>query len=376
MQPRVILCILAGVLPLFAAGDTATAVSVKAPEVKIPDETAPPGGMVQMKLMVTEPTPIISGKIFFPFDAAVFDGVSGINLLNPTGDVNGVAIIQGNRVAIRYSSTTGTTGTDYPIMTIALPIRSGAAPGQKTQFALDPTSAWLLDLLGVVSPTPIPPATVTVGGTVSITNVTPGGGVLNPGAIFTIHGVGFQPQTRVGLNEIKASSIEVLSPQEIRVTVAETVQLTGQKIQVLNPDGSQDVYFSYMRGNPLGTSAQPLLAAALPIFSAQSFSQATFGPMVSGVPGLFYGLAMQNQNLDPVDITVEMHSLSGTLLGSSTFTLPAGRSIARELSEWAPFPAPGGFVRVTASAPVQMFGLLGDTNLDTMVPFRPLSVIP
>jgi hypothetical protein len=310
------------------------------------------------------------------FDEAVFDGVRGISLFNPTGDVSGVAMVQGNQVQIRYSSTTGPTGTDYPIMTIALAIRSGAAPGHKTQFALDPASAWLLHLFGVASLKPIPPATVTVGGTVSITNVTPGGGVLSPGAVFTIHGVGFQPHTQVQLNAIKASSIEVLSPQEIRVTVAETVQLTGKKIQVVNPDGSQDVYFSYMRGIPLGASAQPLLAAALPIFSAQSYTQATFGPLVSGVPGVFNGLAMQNQNPGPADITVEMHSFSGRLLGRSTFTLPAGMRIARELSEWAPFPPPGGFVRVTASAPVQMFGLLGDTNSGTIVPFRALSAIP
>ena len=251
---------------------------------------------------------------------------------NLTGDVSGVAIVQGNQVQIRYSSTTGPTGTDYPIMTIALAIRSGAAPGHKTQFALDPASAWLLNLLGVASLKPIPPATITVGGTVSISNVTPGGGVLNPGAVFTIHGVGFQPHTQVQLNAIKASSIEVLSPREIRVTVAETVQLTGKKIQVVNPDGSQ--------------------------------------------PGVFHGLAMQNQNQGPADITVEMHSFSGRLLGSSTFTLPAGMRIARELSECAPLPPPGGFVRVTASAPVQMFGLLGDTNSGTIVPFRPLSAIP
>jgi hypothetical protein len=32
--------------------------------------------------------------------------------------------------------------------------------------------------------------------------------------------------------------------------------------------------------------------------------------------------------------------------------------------------------RVNASAPVQIFGLLGDTNLGTMVPFRPLLAIP
>ena len=347
--------------------------SVQTLSLHIPDEVAPAGGMVQMKLLVTEPRPITSGSVGFSLDTSLFDGVYGIALFNPTGDVSGAAVQHGNQVNIQYTSTTGTSGTDYPIMSVAVGIRQDAKPGQKTQFALDPSSAWLLDLFGLVSLKPIPPATITVGGTISITDVTPGGGVMPPNSVITIHGIGFQPKTQVQLNAIKASSIQVVSPQEIDVTVAESVDLTGKKIQVVNPDGSQDSYFSYMRGKPLGTSAQPLLAATVPIFSSQTHTQAKFGPLATTGSGQFTGLAMQNQNRADVNVTVSLYSASNALIGSSTFTLPPAMRIARDLSEWVPGAAPGGYASVTASAPIQVFGLWGDTASSTVLPFRPFA---
>ena len=350
--------------------------SVQTLSLHIPNEVAPPGGMVQMKLLVTEPRPITSGSVGFSFDTSVFDGVCGIALFNPTGDVNGAAVQHGSRVDIRYTSTTGTSGTDYPIMSVAIAIRQDAIPGQKTQFALDPSSQWLLDLFGLVSLNPIPPATITVGGTISITDVTPGGGVMPPGSVITIHGIGFQPKTQVQLSAIKASSIQVVSPQEIDVTIAESVDLTGKKIQVVNPDGSQDFYFSYMRGKPLGTSAQPLLAATMPIFSSRTYTQAMFGPLATPGSGQFTGLAMQNQNQADVNITVQVYSASNALMGSSSFALPPSMKIERDLSEWVPASAPGGYVSVTASAPIQVFGLLGDTASSTVLPFRPFAATP
>src|SRR5216684_5919096 len=70
----------------------------------IPNEMAPPGGLVQMKLMVTEPTPISSGGPRFAFDASTFDSLWGIELFNPTGDVNGVATVNGSQVQVFYTT--------------------------------------------------------------------------------------------------------------------------------------------------------------------------------------------------------------------------------------------------------------------------------
>jgi hypothetical protein len=45
-----------------------------------------------MKFMVTVPTPISTGGPELSFDAGMFDGVWGIQLFCPDGDLNGVEI--------------------------------------------------------------------------------------------------------------------------------------------------------------------------------------------------------------------------------------------------------------------------------------------
>ena len=135
--------------------------------------------------------------------------------------------------------------------------------------------------------------------------------------------MGFQPKTQVQLSNIKFSSIRVVSPEEIQFTLAEATEMTGKKIQVVNPDGSQDVYYSYLRGVPVGQSKQALLASALPIFSAMKYTQAVFGPMAPP-PGQFTGLALQNPGLEPATVTVSLYSPQNVLLGTSTFVLDSG----------------------------------------------------
>ncbi len=344
----------------------------------IPNEMAPPGGLVQMKFMVTEPTPISSGKPILSFDAGIFDEVLGIELFNPTGDVNGVAILNGSQISIRYITSSGPQGTDYPIMTVALHIRPDAAVGSRTQFSLDPSSMWSLGLLGTASFRPTPPAIVTVGGSISITNVVPGGGFLPAGSLVSIQGVGFEAKTQVQLNNIKASSIRVIGPQEIQFTLAEATNMTGKKIQVVNPGGSQDTYFSYLRGIPLALSTRALLAGAVPIFSSMTYSQAVFAPMAPGTSSRFTGLALQNPGLGAADVTVALYASTNDLLGSSRISLPGGYRLMQETSELAGGAAPvfGGYVVVSASQPIQVFGFAGDDAAESVTPFTPVAARP
>src|SRR5215472_15127282 len=302
-------CALAGTLPGAGGPGPSGGGSSSGPQVSIhiPNETAPPGGVVQMKFMVTEPTPISTGGPIVDM-AGMFDGFWGIELFNPTGDVNGVAMISGSRVNVLYTTAGGNQGTDYPIMTMAMHIRPDAAPGTQTLYQLDPSSTWTLGLLGTATLKPNPPATVTVGGSINITNIVPGGGVLPAGTVVSIQGMGFQPLTQVQLNAIKFSSIQVVSPQEIQFTLAEATNMTGQKIQVVNPDGSQDTYFSYMRGIPLARSSQPLLANAVPIYSSVTHSKAVFAPVVPASNSQFTGIAVQNPNVAPASVTVGLYS--------------------------------------------------------------------
>jgi hypothetical protein len=343
----------------------------------IPSEAAPPGGVVQMKLMVTAPTPISSGGPRFALDAT-FDAVWGIELFNPAGDVNGAAVINGSQASVFYTTSSGAQGTDYPIMTVALHVRPDAVPGSQTQFSLDPSSTWVLGLLGPATLKPMTPATVTVGGTISITNVLPGGGVLPTGSVVGIHGMGFQPNTQIQLNAIKASSINVISSNEIQFTLAEATNMTGQKIQVVNPDGSQDTYFSYLRGVPLLQSARPLLQNTVPVFSTVTHSKAVFGPLGTLQTNQFSGIAIQNPSTLPADVTVSLYSAQNALLGGSTVHVPPGYRFIEETSELTNGVAPvlGSYIVVSSTQPIQTFGFIADDSQSTLSPFATIAAQP
>jgi hypothetical protein len=342
----------------------------------IPNEMAPPGGVVQMKLMVTAPTPISSGGPRFSLNA-MFDAVRGIEF-NPTGDINGAALINGSQVNVFYTTSSGAQGTDYPIMTVALHVRPDAAPGSQTQFSLDPSSTWVLGLLGPATLKPMTPATVTAGGTISITNIVPGGSVLPAGSVVSIQGVGFQNKTQVQLNAIKASSIAFISPEEIQFTLAEETNMTGQKIQVVNPDGSQDTYFCYLRGIPLLQSGQPLLQNTVPIFSPVTHSKAVFGPMGTLPANEFSGVAIQNPGIVPVDVTASLYSAQNALLGGSTIRMPPGYRFIKETSELTNGVAPplGSYIVVLSTQPVQAFGFIADESQSTLSPFAASAAQP
>jgi hypothetical protein len=222
------------------------------------------------------------------------------------------------------------------------------------------------------------PATVTVGGTISITNVVPGGGVLPAGSVVSIQGTGFQPKTQIQLNAIKASSIALIGPNEIQVTLAETTNMTGQKIQVVNPDGSQDTYFSYLRGVPLLESTRPLLQNTVPIFSSMTHSKAVYGPIGTLLANQFSGIAMQNSNIQAANVTVSLYSAQNALLGSSTLTLPSGFRLTQETSEMTSgvMPPFGSYIVVSSTEPVQSFGFIANASQSTLFPFAAAAALP
>ena len=361
--------------PSGSTGGGSCSVSSRQISLHIPDEAAPPGGVVQMKLEVTEPTPTTSGGPGIPIPNGM--DVIGIELFNPNGDVSGVAMVGPSMVRVASITSTGTQGSDYPIMTVALHLSSTISVGNKFPFTLDPSSTWTLGLLGTATVKPFPAATITVGGSISITDVIPGGGIQPAGTVIQVEGIGFQPGTQVQLSNIKASSISVVSPQEIQIILAEATQMTGKKIQVTNPDGSQDTYFSYMRGTMLGQSAQPVLAHAVPIFSAVTHSQALFAAAESLSTSEFTGIAVQNPNLSPATVTFTLFTSQNAALGSSTVVIPGGSRLMRDVSELTGVvPPPGSYLVASSDSPVQMFGFLGDTFTGTVVPYGALSSQP
>lgn len=284
----------------------------------------------------------------------------------------------GTQLTIAYVTSTGAQGSDYPIMTIALKLSPSMVVGTSEQFGLDPSSTWNLGPLGTATMKPISPATVTVGGSISITNVVPGGGILPAGTAVTIQGIGFQSGTQVQLSNVSLSSIQVIDSQNIQIVLAADTDMTGKKIQVVNPDGSQDTYFSYLRGVPLGSSSRALLSTALPIFSSVTHSEASFAAAMFANSQQFSGAAVQNQNVTPVSVTFTLFSAANSPLGTSTVVIPSGSYFMRETSELTQGVAPpsGSYLAVTASQPVEAFGFLGDDSAGTVVPMPYLASQP
>ncbi len=337
--------------------------------LKIPNEIAPPGGVAQMKFLSTEPTPISSGRPHGLYDETIFDAVYGIEVFNPNGDLNGVAIVDGPWISVNFTSTASLQGTDYPVMTMALHVRPTAVPGAKTQFNIDPSTTFSINNVPATLK-PIAPATIMVGGGISIVNVVPGGGLLPAGTVVKVEGLGFQPRTQVQLSNVKAQKITVVSSTEIDITLAQATDMSGKKIQVVNPDGSQDTYFSYLRGINFGVSNWPLLGKAVSIFSSVTHTQATFSGITPSNASQFSGVAVQNPGLDPVNVTVSVFSAKNAPLGSATILLPGGYRLMREIYELAGAQLPaGGYLTVSASHPVQVFTFVADTAAGTITPF-------
>jgi hypothetical protein len=149
--------------------------------------------------------------------------------------------------------------------------------------------------------------------------------------------------------------------------------MTGQKIQVVNPDGSQDTYFTYLRGTRLGQSDRALLNGAMPIFSSLLHSAALFAPMAPPSSTQFTGIAMQNPGPAAANVTVGLYSSAGTQLGSMVVALPAGNWIMKEIAELTGVaPAAGDYARLSSSAPIEAFGFLADDAAGSIAPFAPI----
>jgi hypothetical protein len=187
--------------------------------------------------LLTSPMPISSGGKYMDISSVHFVSIGGIALFDAAGDVNGAAVVDGGKVNMQFTSPNGTFGAtaDYPIMTVALRLNPTVQHGQVFRAVLDQSASFWRNLLGLPIAVELQPGSITVGGSVSITNVVPGGGALPAGGTFRILGMGFSPQTKVQLNPLKASSIQYVSPGEIRVTVRDGGVMDGAKILVSNP---------------------------------------------------------------------------------------------------------------------------------------------
>src|SRR4051794_17561953 len=81
--------------------------------LRMRDEMAPAGGMVQMKVVTTEVTPISGGRARFSRDSSMFASPAGFGMF-ATGELAGAAVLDPAGASVSYI-TNGALTADYPV---------------------------------------------------------------------------------------------------------------------------------------------------------------------------------------------------------------------------------------------------------------------
>jgi hypothetical protein len=242
---------------------------------------------------------------------------------------------------------------------------------------LDPSLSRWVDPNGQDYPVLLTNGLVTVGGTLSISNILPGGGVVPGGTKIRILGMGFQPDSKVQVNEAILATSTYVSANEIDVTLTTNVNMTSRRIRVVNPTTNERVeYFSYQRTTRMGKSQHPLIAATEALFAQSTWTLAYFKPVLSG--SQFSGLGLQNQAAIDSKVRLQLFASNGSLLAARTLTLRANKRMTRDDAEFfiGVVPNTGTTLKVTvlSGPPIQLLGLLGDDALGTVDPQDPSPV--
>ena len=204
------------------------------------------------------------------------------------------------------------------------------------------------------------PGTVTVGGTLSVSSITPVGGVLPGGTVIQIQGTGFTSATTAQINGVNVALAQVTGSQTISLTLGGPAELTGKQISVRNPDGSEVDVFPFEPEAPISLPDTPL-DGVLPIMPLQTYTPA------AAAYGFTSYVLIRNPNAAAVQLVVDGIDVVGGFGGEQPFTLPAAGSLLLPLPDIRT-----GHDLIIASAPVKIVELSFNAGYGVNPPY-PLS---
>lgn len=342
-------------------------------EVRTVDETAVPGGVLQLKLEVTEPRPILTGGGGWSFDG--YDQFLGL-AVGGSADSAAVGVMRSAKLKLRMVAPSNDLAQiDYPILVTALKVPTTHIPGQTSVANISIDS--FTGPGGVPIPTIGQPGTITVNGGAWIGNVTPGSATVPAGGVITITGGGFTlGQVDVTLKGTP-STFTVIDDNTIHVVPSRAVTMHGTEVlmdvRTGNGNGGSRQslsYYSYQRTTPVFISRDSLFGAVEPAFQRLSWT----GAMVAfptPTPGKALGLSLQNTSGG--DATVTLRLVNGAAPAAPlTFSLPENGRLSVSLAEvFGTSCTAACTVRVSSSRGVQVLGLLGDRPADAVDPVLP-----
>jgi hypothetical protein len=347
-------CLLAvGSLLVLAPPAPNAALQVAGVSLKVSHESAPPGGIAQIKVTVTEPKPISTGRMALSFGR--LDRIAGIAAMSPANDTFGVAQLRNLEIRFSVLSTTSSFGTslDYPILTVAARVPASTPLGTVIPVSLGSDGIAMFGPRGAVYPYEVDDGSVTVARGISIDDVTPGSADLPAGSLVTIVGHGFVPATKVRFNETILSSVRYVDSTHMQVALASAARMHGMRIRAENPDGRKTTYFSYQRTRRQGTSAFPAFQNVVPLFPLRMAMQARVR-----ITAVSTALALQNIGTTTVGTAVDLLAADGQVLATRVTSVGPSRFAVREISElFGMSYVPGSIVRVRSAGPIQVMGI-------------------
>ena len=287
---------------------------------------------------------LISGSFTMTFDG-VFGAIQSADVFSATGDQTGYAKISQKNVEIHFYSNTGGIGRlpNVPVAVINVKVQANSGSGI---VALTGDSLWG-DVPGYQYNVAVASQTFPVGKSpyINAVNFT--------ASSIKLTGGGFQPAATV---QIEGASLgnQTGTANEIDLAVTNSLELTGKRITLTNPDGSVVSYFGNVHGPITAPGVDPVLSSIQPIFPSRPFMQgfAAVGTQAAGV------LAVQNPSAQPV-----------TAAFTSTDVLQPPTRIAISIPPGSIYLAQApqlaySLISVFASAPLRMLELFD--NPDTI----------
>ena len=307
--------------------------------VQISAANVPPGATTQIRLTLPNPHEISYGVASFDLDPSFFGQVVAVDAFSATGDQAGSAWIQDHHVDVRFTSASGGIGRlpGLPVVSITVPVLATVAKGATGAIAFSSGATWK-DVGGnLYSPVPLS-ARVAATGSLAIENMTPGGGMMTAGTRIRIAGTGFTAASTVLIDGGVVDSTVFISAQTIDFVLGGALDLTGKRVLVHNPDGSQADFFSDLRATPSNFATwYPKM-----IFPQQTYTDADVGDTDSGY-------ALENETLQPVDVQITYFPTQKYAPGGSlTVTVPALSISAFQIS------GPGATVSAKSTVPIRM----------------------
>lgn len=214
--------------------------------LQVSSETAPAGGWAQIKISATAPALIARGGVVVNFNPTVFGPIASVAVFSATGDVVGVAVVNGESMNVTFESPSAGVGQlpDLPVFTVTIPVLASVTAGTVSAITIDPSQSPWTNQNGAAYTVSATAGSVTVGGSLSVQNLAPGGGLQAAGTLVQIDGTGFTTATTVAIAGVSVSNTEFVSPTEMNVTLGGAADLTGKQVALVNPDGSQVEFFS------------------------------------------------------------------------------------------------------------------------------------